>query len=110
MSTFGKHIRELRKRKCLTQKELAGIVGIDPTYLSKIENNKLQKDQFPRECTIIKLAESLDSNLDELMLLAKRVPETIRSRIIERPDAFLAMASVDDATLDRILDELDKPT
>ena len=56
MPTFGERIRDLRTAKNLTQRELADKVEINFTYLSKIENDKLEKDQFPREDTIKKLA------------------------------------------------------
>ena len=57
---FGDKILELRKAKNLTQRELAKRIGINFTYLSKIENNKLEKGQSPREDTIMKLALALD--------------------------------------------------
>jgi transcriptional regulator with XRE-family HTH domain len=38
--TFGERLRELRKAKGLNQKELADKVGIDFTYLSKLENGR----------------------------------------------------------------------
>lgn len=38
--TFSKRVRELRKTRNLTQRELADRVGINFTYLSKIENDK----------------------------------------------------------------------
>ena len=39
--TFGQRLRELRKAKGLNQKELAEKVGIDFTYLSKLENDRM---------------------------------------------------------------------
>jgi len=35
--TFGKRLRELRKAKGMTQMDLANEVGINFTYLSKLE-------------------------------------------------------------------------
>ena len=37
---FGKLIRQARKAKSYSQRELAKILKIDFTYLSKIENNR----------------------------------------------------------------------
>ena len=108
MPTFGERIRELRKAKNLTQREVADQVEINFTYLSKIENSKLERDQFPREDTIKKLAEALDADVDELLLLAKRIPESIKRRVIQRPDAFRKMAALDDQTLDRLLRDVDE--
>lgn len=106
--TFGATIRDLRIKKGLTQRELAGKIDINFTYLSKIENDKLKDVHFPSEDTIIKLAKELEANVDELLLLAKKVPETIKQRLIERPDAFRKFASLDDATIDKLLKDLDK--
>lgn len=38
---LGKAIAKLRKEKRYAQKETAELVGIDDTYLSRIENNRV---------------------------------------------------------------------
>jgi transcriptional regulator with XRE-family HTH domain len=101
--TFSERVRHLRKTKNLTQRELADAVGINFTYLSKIENDKIEASQFPSEDTIRKLAEALEADEDELLLLARKVPDSIRRRVIERPDAFRKFASLDDEAIDRLL-------
>ncbi len=106
--TFSERIRQLRKAKALTQRELADMVGINFTYLSKIENDKIEASQFPSEDTIRKLAKALDADEDELLLLARKVPDSIRQRVIERPDAFRKFASLDDEAIDRLLKEIDQ--
>ena len=106
--TFGEKVRELRTVKSLTQRQLAERIGINFTYLSKIENGKLEHDQFPKEDTIKRLAAELGGDVDELLLLAKRIPEQIKQRVLERPDVFRKMASLDDETLDRFLKGLDE--
>jgi len=58
----------------MTLKELAGEVGIDFTYLSKIENGVLPP---PSEKVILKLAEALNVSKDRLMLLAGKIPSDI---------------------------------
>ena len=105
--TFGSKIRELRLQNDLTQRQLAEKVNINFTYLSKIENDKLKDVHFPSEETIIKLAKELSANKEELLLLAQKVPEVIRERVIQRPDAFRKFASLDDETLDKLLKDLD---
>ncbi len=40
METFGQKIKSLRKEKKITQSELVESVGVDFTYISKIENDK----------------------------------------------------------------------
>ncbi|MBQ3452520.1 MAG: helix-turn-helix transcriptional regulator, partial [Selenomonadaceae bacterium] len=54
MEMFGQKIKRLRKAKKITQSELADSVGVDFTYISKIENNKGLRP--PAESTIRKLA------------------------------------------------------
>jgi hypothetical protein len=34
----------------------------------------------------------------------------VRARVLERPDAFIRLAGVDDETLDRLIASLDLPT
>lgn len=104
--TFGEKIRELRKAKNLNQSELAAKVGIDFTYLSKIENDKISSSDFPSEETIKKLAKALKADVDELLLMAKKVPDSIRKRVLQRPDAFRKFASLSDKDIDKLLEEL----
>lgn len=106
--TFGARLRELRKAKNLSQRALAENVGINFTYLSKVESEKLDFAQYPSEELIRRLAKALEADVDELLLLAKKIPSDIRERVIERPDAFRKIASLDDNALDEILREIDK--
>jgi transcriptional regulator with XRE-family HTH domain len=107
MQTFGQKLRDLRKAKGLSQRALADIVKINFTYLSKIENEKLDFAQFPSEPLIRTLADALDADVDELLLLAQKIPEQIKQRVIERPDAFRKIASLDDDTLNKLLEDLE---
>ena len=105
--TFGERIRQLRKAKNLNQSELAAKVGINFTYLSKIENDRLASSEFPSEETIKELAKALGADADELLLMARKVPDSIRKRVIQRPDAFRKFAALDDETMDRLLGEIE---
>lgn len=105
---FGEKIRELRKGKNLSQRGLSDLVGVSFTYISKVENEKLDFGDYPSEDLIRKLAEALDANEDELLLLAKKIPEQIRQRVLERPDAFRKFANLNDADIDRLLGQLEK--
>jgi transcriptional regulator with XRE-family HTH domain len=106
--TFGERVRELRKAKNLTLRELAVKVKVNFTYLSKIENQKLSFGEYPSEDLIRKLAKVLDGDVDELLLLAQKIPEDIKKRVIERPDAFRKFAKLDDETMDRLLGEIEE--
>lgn len=106
--TFGERLRELRKAKNLSQRALAEKVDINFTYLSKVESEKLDFAQYPSEDLIRKLAKALDADVDELLLLAKKIPPDIRDRVIERPDAFRKIASLDDEALDAVLKDIER--
>lgn len=106
--SFGERIRELRRGKQLTLRNLADDVNVTFTYLSKIENQKLSYGEFPSEDMILKLAKALDADSDELMLLAEKIPDVIRQRILARPEFFRKMAALDDKRLDQIIEFLDK--
>jgi transcriptional regulator with XRE-family HTH domain len=106
--TFGERLRELRRAKNLSQRGLAEKVDINFTYLSKVESEKLDFAQYPSEELIRKLAKALDADVDELLLLAKKIPPDIRERVIERPDAFRKIASLDDETLDAVLKDIER--
>jgi transcriptional regulator with XRE-family HTH domain len=101
--TFGQRIKELRKAKGLGQRAVAAQVGINFTYLSKIENDKVDFAAFPSEETIRKLAKVLEADVDELLLMAEKIPDHIRKRVLEKPDAFRMIASLDDKSLDRLV-------
>ena len=107
MATFGERLRDLRKAKGLSQRALGDIVGVNFTYISKIENEKLDFAQFPSEDLIRKLAEALDGDVDELLLLAKKIPDQIKRRVLERPDAFRKIADLDDQTLNKLLEDIE---
>ena len=105
---FGEKIRELRKSQNLTQKELGDLVGVTFAYISKVENERLDFGDYPSEALIGKLAAALGTDEDELMLLAKKIPENIRQRVLERPDAFRKFADLKDTDIDQLLEQIEK--
>ena len=105
---FGERIREIRLDKDLTLRELAKKVCVTFTYLSKIENQNLSFGEYPSDDLIVKLALVLDADPDELLLLAEKIPEAIRTRVLERPDVFRKIATLDDKHLDAVVDFLDR--
>jgi HTH-type transcriptional regulator, competence development regulator len=104
---FGDRVRNLRRAKGLGQRAFAEMVGISHTYVSKIENEKLDFGDYPSEDLIRKLAAALDADEDELLILAKKIPEHIRQRVLDRPEVFSRLARLDDKALDRMLKQLD---
>jgi transcriptional regulator with XRE-family HTH domain len=110
MMTFGERIRELRKAKNFSQRDLATKVGVNFTYISKIENEKLDFGDYPSEDLIRKLAKALRADADELLILAEKIPEAIKKRVIQRPDVFRKLVKLDDESLDKLLENLDDET
>ncbi len=74
--TFGTLIRQARKDKGYSQRDLAKLLGVDFTYLSKLENDR--GDYAPKEDVIRALAQHLDLNEEELIVLAGRIPRSMR--------------------------------
>lgn len=107
MTTIGQQIRDLRKSRNLTQRELAEQVGLNFTYLSRIENDRLDADQTPREETLQKIADALDADADELLLLARRIPDSYRNRILAKPGMFRRILTLSDDDLERLLTEVE---
>lgn len=95
MNTFGERIRELRKSKGYSLRALGPQVGVGFTYLSKVESGKLDFGDYPSSALIQRLAEALDADADELLLLAGRIPDSIADRIREQPEAFRVFAQCD---------------
>ena len=75
--TFGGRIQRRRRELELTQRGVAAKLGIDFTYLSKLENDR---GEPPGEDTVRNLAEVLDDDAEELLALAGKVPTELRSR------------------------------
>ena len=105
--TFGQKIRAIRKAQKLSQRDLASKVRVNFSYISKIENEKLDFGDYPSEELILKLAKTLHADADELLILANKVPECVRKRVIQRPDVFCRLSRMDDEALDRIMRRLD---
>ncbi|RLS71836.1 MAG: XRE family transcriptional regulator [Planctomycetota bacterium] len=108
MTTVGQRIREIRKSRNLTQRELADRVGINFTYLSRVENDRLDDEQTPREETLQRIAKALDADPDELLLLARRIPDAYRDRILSRPGVFRKLLNLSDTDLESLVGQLEQ--
>lgn len=70
--TFGEWVKYLRKDdKQLTQEELAKMLGITPTYISKIENDKLAV--LPSEDLIRRMAQVLGDREEHMLTTAGKI-------------------------------------
>jgi HTH-type transcriptional regulator, competence development regulator len=79
---FGQRLRALRLERRLNQKELAAAAGIDVTYLSKLENARMEP---PAQETIRRLAAALGVEPTELLLEARKVPSDLNPIITASP-------------------------
>jgi len=90
MSEFGKYLRMKREQRRsgdskFSVRQLASRVGVEPSYLSKIERGQQPP---PSEKTIAALASELDEDPDVLLALAGKVSGELQSIIRRRPKLF----------------------
>jgi len=91
--SFGTLIRESRLRAQQTDRnyslrKTAERIGIQPSYLSKIERGELPP---PGEEVICKLAEDLGLDADVLLAMAGKVSSELQEVIRSRPELFGAL-------------------
>jgi transcriptional regulator with XRE-family HTH domain len=79
-AAFGDHLRGLRKQAGLSQRELALQAGIDFTYLSKIENGRVDP---PGEATMRALARTLGVDAEELLARARKMPRDLKQLVAQ---------------------------
>ncbi len=97
--TFPDRLRELRRASRMSQRALAGQVGIDFTYLSKIENGRVEP---PSEGVLQRIAKELAGRLgkdetelaDELITLAGKIPSDLAETLSRNPDVVRLLRSV----------------
>jgi transcriptional regulator with XRE-family HTH domain len=73
---LGTELKRLRKEARLTQAKLAKAIGVDESYISKIEANKLS--YTPSEETLRLLARELETDTLKLLSLAKKAPKELQ--------------------------------
>ena len=90
MSDFGRYLRDVREGLQKTDpryslRQVAGRVGVEPAYLSKIERGEAAP---PSEATIGRLAGDLGEDRDILLALAGKVSSDLQEVIRRRPKLF----------------------
>ena len=114
--SFGEYLRDLRKRAGLSQRELAEAAGIDFTYLSKIENSRVEP---PAEQTLRLLAHRVDADPDDLLARARKMPRDLKQLVAQSsPEKALLLRRIAQTDLTpervrrllRLLDESDGGT
>ncbi len=85
---FGAFMRQKREEKEIGLREMAKIIGVSPTYVSKVE-----RDEFPppAEDKVRKIAAILDIDVDVLLALAGKVSSDLSEIIREHPRELAAL-------------------
>lgn len=86
--SFGALVRREREAKEIGLREMAKMIGVSPTYLSKVE-----RDEFspPAEDKVRRIAEIIGADVDELLALAGRVSSDLADIIREHPRELAAL-------------------
>jgi transcriptional regulator with XRE-family HTH domain len=87
---FGTFVRDRREAlraddRAFSVRQVAARVGIEPSYLSKIERGEQPP---PGEATIIAIADEIGEDPDVLLALAGKVSTDLRDAILKRPQLF----------------------
>ena len=85
---FGALVRREREAKEIGLREMAKMIGVSPTYLSKVE-----RDEFPppAEDRVKQIAKVIGYDADELLALAGRVASDLSDIIKRRPRELAAL-------------------
>lgn len=90
MSQFGAFIRDRRERlrredRRFSVRQLAQRLGVEPSYLSKVERGETAP---PSEARILLLAKELNEDPDVLLAMAGKVSSDLQEVIRKRPELF----------------------
>jgi transcriptional regulator with XRE-family HTH domain len=79
---FGAFVRREREAKQIGLREMAKIIGVSPTYVSKVE-----RDEFPppAEDKVRLIARVIECDVDELLARAGKVASDLSDIIKENP-------------------------
>lgn len=80
--TYGALTRRKREEKEYGLREFAKMIGVSPTYLSKVERDELPP---PAELRVVRTAELLELDKDVLLALAGRVSADLEGIIKSQP-------------------------
>lgn len=89
---FGQALRARRRAAGLSQRRLAEVVGVDFTYISKVENDRLPP---PAADTLARIAAAIGVPAEDLLAAAGKVPKTVGASLAGSVEAqqFLQMAA-----------------
>lgn len=76
--TFGHALREHRRASGLSQRELAERIGVDFSYVSKLENGRLPS---PAADTIVSICRVLEIPAEEMLALTGKIPSNVQQTV-----------------------------
>lgn len=82
--SFGKALRELRQKAGVSQRELAERIGMDFSYISKIENDRLPS---PAANTVVMICRTLKESPEQLLALTGKIPSEVEEAIATNQSA-----------------------
>ena len=93
MSAFGEYLRARRMERLesdpsFSVRQLAKRIGVEPSYLSKVERGETPP---PSEPKIVALAREIGEDPDILLALAGKVSTELQTIIRKRPALFAAL-------------------
>ena len=83
--SFGTALRTIRRERKVSQRSLAEAIGVDFSYISKIENDRLPP---PSGETIVRMAEALSTSPEELLAQTGKMPESLKTSLTSSASAL----------------------
>jgi len=95
-NTFGNILKQVRRSQNMSQRELAEKVGIDFSYISKIENDRIPP---PAADTILKISSTLNAPVELLLSHSGKVTNDLKDFISSNVEALRFLNEVKDMQL-----------
>jgi transcriptional regulator with XRE-family HTH domain len=103
--SFGRALREERRRRKLTLSHLASLSGMSASYLSRIEHGQLPP---PSAKILHRLANALNIEVGALQAAAGLIPERVIAVLRDRPAVLTLLSLIDRQPENELLDLCDE--
>lgn len=100
---FGAFVRREREERKISLREMAKMIKVSPTYLSKVENDEFNP---PTEERVRAIAKILECDPDMLLGMAGRVPSDLADIIKRNPVGMSALLRTAKGLSEEQLEEL----
>jgi transcriptional regulator with XRE-family HTH domain len=84
MPSFGEMLREKRRAAGMSQRELAAGSGLDFSYISKLENDRIPP---PAADTVIEICHVLNVPSEDLLAACGKLPTDVQAAVSSSPAA-----------------------